>query len=103
MENVIIDWNALRKIHTRYEELNEANIMLKEFSVDLREQLADIDTEQIKNQMNIDQSPGKDQDQQMLKTIINSCILETQNLMNEVIDLQQVRNQLYAQFDSEVP
>jgi hypothetical protein len=37
LENVIIDWNALRKIHTRYEEFNNANMRLKEFSIDLRE------------------------------------------------------------------
>jgi hypothetical protein len=45
LENEIIEWNALRKLCTRDEELFEIETLLKEFDLDLNEEYGEMDRE----------------------------------------------------------
>ena len=49
LENEIIEWNALRKLCTRDEELHEIDTLLKDFDDDLKDEYGLMDRELKKN------------------------------------------------------
>lgn len=103
LENEIIEWNALRKICTRDEELYEIETLLKEFDLDLKEEYALMDKELKKNQARHEKDGDAKGELEAMRNGIISYSTEIEELMQQVMILMQERTSCFMEFDMDVP
>jgi translation initiation factor IF-2 len=80
LENVIIDWNAIRKIHRRFEELASVKATLADLKAFLTDDIASIKVDAIKGE-------GTEK----LLEVVLGCMNETQNLLDDTVQLDNER------------
>ena len=81
LENEIIEWNALRKLCTRDEELHEIDTLLKDFDDDLKDEYGLMDRELKKNQAKNEKDGDPKGELEALRNGIISYSTEIEELM----------------------
>jgi hypothetical protein len=88
LENEIIEWNALRKLCTRDEELHEIDVLLKDFDNDLKEELAIMDRELKKNQAKNEKDGDPKGELEALRNGIISYTTELDEIMQKIMEMR---------------
>lgn len=84
LENEIIEWNALRKLCTRDEELYEIEMLLKDFDDDLKEEMGLMDKELRKNQAKNEKDGDPKGELEALKNGIISYSTELDEIIQKI-------------------
>lgn len=103
LENEIIEWNVVKKLCTRDEELIEIDTLLLDFDDDLKGELSEMERELIKNQNKLEKDGDPQGELQALRNGINSYVKDIDELMGEVQDLKEKRDQCFGEFDNDIP
>ena len=102
LENEIIEWNVVKKLCTRDEELIEIDTLLLDFDDDLKGELSEMEKEMEKNKTKMDK--GDENGELMhLRNGINSYVNDIDELLGEVHELKESRDQCFEEFDSDIP
>jgi len=91
LENEIIEWNVVKKLCTRDEELIEIDTLLLDFDDDLKGELSEMEKEMEKNKTKMDK--GDENGELMhLRNGINSYVNDIDELLGEVHELKESRD-----------
>ena len=103
LENEIIEWNVVKKLCTRDEELIEIDTLLMDFDDDLKGELNEMENEMEKNKSKMEKEGDSNGELQHLKNGINSYVNDIDELLGEVHELKESRDQCFEEFDNDIP
>jgi len=102
LENEIIEWDALKKLCRRDEELGEIENLLSEFNKDLNEEKNSMDKHMEKQQGILAKDPS-DNDSAYLIEGINNYVADIDKLWKDVNYLKEEKDECFEEFDEDVP
>lgn len=103
LENEIIEWNVVKKLCTRDEELIEIDTLLLDFDDDLKGELSEMENEIEKNKSKMEKEGDPNGELQHLRNGINSYVNDIDELLGEVHELKESRDQCFEEFDNDIP
>lgn len=95
LENEIIEWNVVKKLCTRDEELIEIDTLLMDFDDDLKGELSEMENEMEKNKSKMEKEGDPNGELQHLRNGINSYVNDIDELLGEVHELKENRDQCF--------
>ena len=102
LENEIIEWDALKKLCRRDEELGEIENLLGEFNKDLNEEKNSMDKHMEKQQGILAKDPS-DNDSAYRIEGINIYVADNDKLWKDVNYLKEEKDECFEEFDEDVP
>jgi len=102
LENEIIEWDALKKLCRRDEELAEIDTLLGEFGAELGTERADMQKHLDKYEKKIEEDP-KDQEATGICDEINDYMDDLEKLARDVNYLKEEKDEIFEEFDEEIP
>merc|ERR1712086_1180056 len=105
LENEIIEWDALRKLCRRDEELEEIDHLLKDFQNDLETETGQMYPKLDQNSKNLELSTAPNDIEDFTKLVegIKEYIGDVEKLQREVCDLLEEKDDCFEEFDGDVP
>mmetsp|Transcript_21886 Transcript_21886/g.33964 ORF Transcript_21886/g.33964 Transcript_21886/m.33964 type:complete len:673 (-) Transcript_21886:559-2577(-) len=103
LENEIVEWNALRKLCRRDEELGEIDSLLKDFKDDLMNEQSGMEKELSKNINKNDKEGDAKGELARLREGIENYMEEIAELLGEVDKLKEDKDKVFEDFDEDVP
>jgi len=103
LENEIIEWNAFKKLCRRDEELQEIESLLKDFNLDLNDEVKMMEGELVKNTKKLEKDDDPKGIVQGQRVGITNYMDEIDELQKYINDLNHERTECFKEFDVELP
>ena len=105
LENEVIEWDSLKKLCRRDEELNEIDVLVKDFDADLSKENTTMQALLEKNESKLENSTQqKDiEDFTYLVEGIKAYQVDIQKLQDQIDELSEEKQRTFAAFDEDVP
>tara|TARA_B110000285_G_scaffold231324_1_gene299781 strand:- start:392 stop:1150 length:759 start_codon:yes stop_codon:yes gene_type:complete len=105
LENEVIEWDSLKKLCRRDEELNEIDVLVKDFDADLSKENTTMQALLEKNESKLGNSTQqKDiEDFTYLVEGIKAYQVDIQKLQDQIDELSEEKQQTFLAFDEDVP
>jgi hypothetical protein len=102
LENEIIEWDALKKLCRRDEELGEIEKLLDDFNKDIHQETSTMDKHLEKQSAKLDKNP-EDKDAQYLIEGINNFLADFDKMATDVNYMKEEKDECFEEFDEDVP
>jgi len=102
LENEIIEWDALKKLCRRDEELGEIDKLLDDFEKDIAQEAKTMGAHLDKQSAKLDQKPD-DKDAAYLIEGINNYLNDIDKLGTDVNYMKEEKDDCFEEFDEDVP
>ena len=103
LENEIIEWDALKKLCRRDEELEEIQALLTDFKDDLAKETEDMNGHQKKTEDEKETKGDPEGEIEYQIEGIGNYKKDIKSLNNEIEDLQDQRDKCFDEFDEDIP
>ena len=105
LENELIEWDTLKKLCRRDEELAEIDNLLDEFRQDMKRETEAMEMQLSKNEAKLDRAT-KRKDVEEFQYLVDGIVQFLEDIgkiQEEVTDIQGLKDKCFGEFDKDIP